>query len=421
MFIKHMSTRNFRVLPNSTIHFNEKLNVFAGNNAEGKTAILEAAYLSYRRNAISPEFQNKFAITDTDFCWNAPKQSSVHITTMFQKRNETHLLTELTREENDPNTNSNIVKIGGDEEPKNEFDDSVFVYCNMSNPRDHNKQFMVPGRPFLTFFYNASVSEDCTMKRWVPILAECFDQIFKDHLHCNGLHFVLPEDGGTRAIMAVKNKDGYRIPITSFNGNIQAMVDVLCHLVFSAMAFDKPIAEMDGVVFINDIEMGLGIGIQQTILMNLMALFPNIQFIVSTKSPFIIGSVDKSHVFTLGYSGEDKEMTWTATEQQTLGIEPDSLTACIFHRDPMPPVPIRKTLSRCLALIQQGLSNDPEMPRLIEEVKAVYGDQHYLFLEIARMQRLEEFKLKVAQRRAQAEKDKENESTTNSETTDRTL
>ena len=46
MIIKSMSLQNFRNYENLSLHFNENTNIFYGDNAQGKTNILEAAYVS---------------------------------------------------------------------------------------------------------------------------------------------------------------------------------------------------------------------------------------------------------------------------------------------------------------------------------------------------------------------------------------
>lgn len=56
---------------------------------------------------------------------------------------------------------------------------------------------------------------------------------------------------------------------------------------------------MEGIVLIDEIDTHLHLELQRTILPFLTELFPNIQFIVSTHSPFILSSIDNAVIFDL--------------------------------------------------------------------------------------------------------------------------
>ena len=44
MFLKELKLENFRNLENLELNFDKKINIFIGNNAQGKTNILESIY-----------------------------------------------------------------------------------------------------------------------------------------------------------------------------------------------------------------------------------------------------------------------------------------------------------------------------------------------------------------------------------------
>ena len=46
MFIKNIKVENFRNYENEVIEFNKNINIIYGNNAQGKTNILEAIFFS---------------------------------------------------------------------------------------------------------------------------------------------------------------------------------------------------------------------------------------------------------------------------------------------------------------------------------------------------------------------------------------
>ena len=63
----------------------------------------------------------------------------------------------------------------------------------------------------------------------------------------------------------------------------------------SAFCSENP----DCIVLIDEIETHLHLELQKLILPMLTELFPNIQFIVSTHSPFVINSIENATIFDL--------------------------------------------------------------------------------------------------------------------------
>lgn len=57
--------------------------------------------------------------------------------------------------------------------------------------------------------------------------------------------------------------------------------------------------DMPGIVLIDEIETHLHLELQRTVMKLLTAMFPNVQFVVSTHSPFILGSVENAVIYDL--------------------------------------------------------------------------------------------------------------------------
>ena len=55
MYIKNIELKDFRNYESLNTVFNENVNIFIGNNAQGKTNLLEAIYM----NAMARSFKNK--------------------------------------------------------------------------------------------------------------------------------------------------------------------------------------------------------------------------------------------------------------------------------------------------------------------------------------------------------------------------
>lgn len=58
---------------------------------------------------------------------------------------------------------------------------------------------------------------------------------------------------------------------------------------------------MEGVVLIDEIETHLHLALQRKIMPILIHLFPNIQFIVTTHSPFILNFINNTVIYDLAH------------------------------------------------------------------------------------------------------------------------
>lgn len=118
------------------------------------------------------------------------------------------------------------------------------------------------------------------------------------------LSIVLPKNIGFKEI----NIRSYEIVLVtesgdfvldSVSGGISALVDLSWQIYNTSIQADKQL-----VVLIDEVENHLHAQMQRSILPDLMTAFPNVQFVVSTHSPLIIGSVKESNVYAFRYNEE---------------------------------------------------------------------------------------------------------------------
>ena len=105
-----------------------------------------------------------------------------------------------------------------------------------------------------------------------------------------------PPDRGERTLFLVK--DGADIPFDSLSSGEQAFFLLAADLARRLMLESPgtPIAEAQGIVCIDEIELHLHPAWQKKILRTLMDTFPACQFVVTTHSPQVIGGVEAHHV-----------------------------------------------------------------------------------------------------------------------------
>lgn len=113
----------------------------------------------------------------------------------------------------------------------------------------------------------------------------------------------------------------------------------------------------EGIVLIDEIDTHLHLELQRTILPFLTELFPNIQFIVSTHSPFILNSVDNAVIFDLE--------TGTLVKDGLANFPYDGIVESFFEADTLS-ADLRKKLSRYKAITEKADLSDEDYAEIVE-------------------------------------------------------
>ena len=112
-------------------------------------------------------------------------------------------------------------------------------------------------------------------------------------------------DGSMDRMLFLRKNGGFDIPFEALSGGEQAFfllaVDLARRLLLEFPG--RTLAEAPGFVCIDEIELHLHPAWQRKILTSLMDLFPRCQFVASTHSPQVIGSVAARHVRLLASDG----------------------------------------------------------------------------------------------------------------------
>ena len=120
------------------------------------------------------------------------------------------------------------------------------------------------------------------------------------------LRIILPKSLGFREITirsfeVVIITDTGDFIIDAASGGISALIDLSWQIYNFYI-----LKNQQCVVIIDEIENHLHATMQRSVLPNLIAAFPDIQFVVSTHSPLIVGSVQHSNVYALRYNESKK-------------------------------------------------------------------------------------------------------------------
>jgi predicted ATP-binding protein involved in virulence len=115
------------------------------------------------------------------------------------------------------------------------------------------------------------------------------------------------DDEHPEGVLQVKKGDTYISEFQFSSGEksfISLVADIARQLVISNPKSEDPLKEGKGIILIDEIDLHLHPKWQRKIVPKLMELFPNVQFVVTTHSPKVLGSIEKKHLRIL----RDKEV-----------------------------------------------------------------------------------------------------------------
>ncbi len=160
-------------------------------------------------------------------------------------------------------------------------------------------------------------------------------------------------------------------PLTALSDGFSSLLDVVSDLILKMQREDDLVAayDMPGVVLIDEVETHLHMELQRLVMPILTTLFPRLQFIVTTHSPFVLSSISNAVAFDL----EHREPLDDADEYPY-----ESLTEEYFKvRDT--PAAISERLARVRRINRQEILTDgekAELKHLITELSELSRDKN---------------------------------------------
>jgi predicted ATP-binding protein involved in virulence len=149
--------------------------------------------------------------------------------------------------------------------------------------------------------------------------------------------------------------DGYeRFDLNHLSDGYSAIINIIAELLLRMEKHGHLSHEMQGLVMIDEIETHLHIELQRKILPFLTTFFPNIQFVVTTHSPFVLSSINNAVIFDL----EKKERV-----EDMSGYSAESIIENYFDEDQYSDY-VKKKVEEYEALSNNQDLNDQDQIRL---------------------------------------------------------
>ena len=201
-------------------------------------------------------------------------------------------------------------------EPKN----PVKPDLKMKTDLKHNKvdQFL----NFMALARNEGKTEDADyIRQWFVGFRNILRQIFDDT--------TLELDFNYKDYSFLIQTRGKSFKFTELSAGYSAALDIVADLILKMQSQNNVVRayEKEGIVLIDEIETHLHLELQRVILPILTTIFPNIQFVVTTHSPFILNSLENAVAFDLEHREPIEDLTdysYEALAEGYFGVRTDS-------------------------------------------------------------------------------------------------
>ncbi|EDN71205.1 conserved hypothetical protein [Beggiatoa sp. PS] len=417
MKISHITIENFRAIKKLDLPLDPQLTVLVGNNAAGKTTILDAiavglgailthlpsvSGIKFRqsdiREELATELKDEQAPSQAPYTRVTLESIEGIIWDITKKRDQT----KRTQQAIPPDKKldqlhdflENIINDVQDGKPTHL---SVIAYygtdravLSSSLQRDFNKNFnrfkaledaLVATQRFQTMIEWFAFQEDIERREQskrhdfeyrLPVLESVRQAICKMMPDCSNprtlidplrLIVTFEYQSGPQEILSLNQlSDGYRITLALVMDLARRMAQANPHF------HDQAIQQSEAIVLIDEVDLHLHPIWQQQVLVDLMATFPKAQFIVTTHSEKVLTTIKPEHIVLLTRQ-QDNIIAERATS--SYGAESGRLLVEIMGVNERPPADKNKfteLLGKYYDLIESNLGESPEALKLRHEL-----------------------------------------------------
>lgn len=228
---------------------------------------------------------------------------------------------------------------------------------------------------------------------------QAVDAILKPHTGWHSLAYSAEHEE-----LVLSHDQQGELKVSQLSDGIRNMLALIGDIAYRCYKLNAHLGELapqrtHGIVMIDEVDMHLHPGWQQTVLTDMMNAFPQLQFIVTTHSPQVLTSVDASCIRLLQQAADSETGLQNCVvdyvTQQTRGVASSDLLAQIMGIDPVPDIPEARLLSSYHALIQQNLHNSDTGQEIRAKLETHFNVDHPVMRECDRMIRLQAFKQKL--------------------------
>lgn len=175
------------------------------------------------------------------------------------------------------------------------------------------------------------------------------------------------------------NTGGKSFKFTEMSDGFAAVIDIVADLILKMQSENSLTRayQKEGIVLIDEVETHLHLGLQKLVMPMLSKVFPNIQFIITTHSPFVLSSMNNAVAFDLEHREKISDLTeysYESLAEGYFGVKTTSSYARM-QLDNLKGLLEKETLTeeekKTVKLLNAGFEKIPEMisPILVGEYR----------------------------------------------------
>lgn len=322
--VKINAVRNLRDLTIDLSTTERKNLILTGKNGSGKTSVLEAMrlYSTYRVKWDAEiltlgdnPYKNQFITHDDELQVATDEEVNDMLEEVFDKRSDDDLRQRIEKISGISIEYKNLQAI----REKYLAGDFILAYYPAERAyavksdtttkqiklKDMYKISESPGKDFVEYMKNLVIKEHMyrygnqhdkekadAYKTKIKRIDKIFQQVYENS------HVTLDLDIDSMTFN-IKESGKFPYDFSALPSGYAAILYIVLDLI---MRMEKKVIntyDLEGIVMIDEVDAHLHLSMQRTILRNLTEMFPNIQFIVSTHSPFVLSSVSNAIVYDL--------------------------------------------------------------------------------------------------------------------------
>ena len=202
----------------------------------------------------------------------------------------------------------------------------------------------------------------------------------------------IPQGAG---FIVVEHPQRGRFPLALLSDGVKNMVALVADLAYRCVRLNSHLGESaaqltPGIVLIDEVDMHLHPRWQQLVVELIQKAFPLMQMIMTTHSPLVLSTVDSKSIRIINL--DDGKSTPHEPEYQTRGVESADILARLMGVDPVPLVEQSRWLSDYRAMVQLGEHECKSGLDLWSNIIDHFGADNPVLAEISTLRRLQEFK-----------------------------
>lgn len=196
--------------------------------------------------------------------------------------------------------------------------------------------------------------------------------------------------------IAVEHATTGTLPLQFLSDGVKNMISLVADLAYRCVRLNPELgmdaaAGTPGVVLIDEIDMHLHPRWQQVVVELLTKAFPRMQFIVTTHSPQVLSTVDYQSIRLIRLDGSKGLVS--KPSYQTKGIESADILARLMNVDPVPQLQESRWLSDYRALLQTEQHDSQEGHMLWAAIVTHFGAENPVLTEFETLRRFQAFRL----------------------------